>query len=178
MSWNASSAAPFALSPAAGTLAPGSSTPISISLDRSNLAEGSGPSASVTFSGDGGQSLPVALSARVDRPPVISGLDGPNVVCQRAVFGAGAVTYWESNVAATITDESGGTATLTITGPGGRSGSSSAPFGVPWFGSASNLPDGDTIATSASGTWNWTITATDSRSNTSTMSGSVSTTCL
>jgi len=178
VTWSASSAAPFALSPASGTLAPGASTPMTVSLDRANLAEGSSPAAVVTFSGDAGQSVPLSVTASVDRPPTISNLDGPSVVCQRATFGAATVTFWESNVSATITDESGGTATFTITGPGGRSGSSSAPFDSSWFGMANNLPDGDTIATSANGTWNWTISATDNRSNTSTTSGSLSVTCF
>ena len=178
MTWSASSAAPFALSPASGTLAPGASTPMTVSLDRANLAEGSSPAAVVTFSGDAGQSVPLSVTASVDRPPTISNLDGPNFACQRTSFAAATVTFWESNVSATITDESGGTATFTITGPGGRSGSSSAPFDSSWFGMAANTPDGDVVPTSAEGTWNWTISATDNRSNTSTTSGSLSVTCF
>jgi RNA polymerase sigma factor (sigma-70 family) len=177
VSWSASGTGPFVLSPAAGSLAPGSSTPITISVDRSNLAEGSGPSASVTFSGDGGQALPLAVSASVDRPPTISNIDAPDVNCVRYVSGRGTQTLWEFFISATITDESSGTATFTISGPGGRSGSGSAPFGSFWFGSANNFPDGDTIQASGTGTWNWTITATDGRGNSSSTSGSTSVTC-
>lgn len=177
VSWSASGAGPFGLSPTAGTLAPGSSTPITISLDRSNLAEGSGPSANITFSGDGGQTVSLVVSASVDRPPTISNIDGPSVTCVRFVFGSGTQTIWESFISATITDESSGSATFTISGPGGRSGSGSGPFASSWFSSASNLPSGDTIPAPGTGTWNWTISATDSRGNSSSTSGSISVTC-
>lgn len=175
--WNASGAEPFVVSPAAGSLAPGSSMPITISIDRSNLAEGSGPSATVTFSGVGGQAVLLAVSASVDRPPTISNINASDVSCVRYVLGSGTQTLWEFFISAAIADESGGTATFTISGPGGRSGSGSAPFGPSWSGSANNFPNGDMLGTSPSGTWNWTVIATDSRGNSSSTSGSSSANC-
>ncbi len=175
--WAASSASPFSMSPAAGTLAPGSSTPITINLDRSNMTEGSDPSTVVTFSGDGGQSFPLTISATVNRPPVISNVDGASLVCSEFVGGAAITTFWEASISASITDESVGSATFSITGPGGRSGSTTQAFSGNWFALTGN-PNGDQIQPSADGTWNWNIVATDSRGNTSSTSGSASATCL
>lgn len=176
--WTASSTTPFTMSPTAGTLAPRSSTPITIGLERSSLTEGSVPSTTITFTGSGGQSLPLSVSGSVNRPPVISNRDGPSIVCQRQIFGGTARTVWEALASATITDESSGSATLSLSGPGGRSGSGSAAFGTFWSVLVNNMPNGDTIAESASGQWSWTITATDSWGNTTTASGSVTATCI
>lgn len=177
VTWTASSAAPFGMSPSTGTLAPGSSTPVSFTIDRSGMSEGSTPSATVTFSGDGGQSLPLVVNASINRPPQIGNIDGPGIYCYEFVGGAAVTTVWEASISASISDESGGSATFSVSGPGGRSGSSTVPISGNWFANTGN-PSGDQISPGADGTWNWSIVATDSLGNTATVNGSTQTTCL
>jgi hypothetical protein len=73
--WTASRAAPFTTSPPSGTLAPGSTTPITIGLERSTLAEGSGPSATVAFTGNVGQSRSTTcrMTTRSENRRAVSG---------------------------------------------------------------------------------------------------------
>ncbi len=160
--------APFSVSPTSGTLAGGASTGVSASIDRSGLSEGSNATASVQVFG-AGSTFNVNLSATgPENPPVLRN-PSVNGFCSSTVEISGTVS---------IVDASGvASASLSVSGPSGLSGSTSMSSGSNgWFGNVSvRYPPNDPA--SASGTWSWTITASDTRGNTASTSGSLSLSC-
>ncbi len=155
---------PFVVSPTTGQLAGGTSVQLVASIDRSNLPEGN-ISASIQVSG-GGVTQSVRLGAQVERPPTFSNAYG---------FGFCSVDIG-INVQADIADESGvSSAQFSVSGPLNLSGSGAMTFDSPtWYGFVSiPSPAGAT----PNGTWSWTVTATDTRGNVASTSGSFELTC-
>lgn len=169
----AGATAPFTVSPTSGTLRPGETQQIVASIDRSGLPEGQTQFRNVQVSG-GGQSFPLDLQASVERPPSLSA-STPSVFSS-GPFGAGCVLYFSG--LADISDESPPiTASFAVSGgPLGQSGSTalSPPTSVgPWSGT---IQIGYVSSSEVNGTWSWSMTATDSRGNTSNTGGNVTVT--
>lgn len=140
-----------------------------MSLDRANLVEGTPVMASTTFASNTGQTLSLALDATVNRPPVIEQAVLVNVQCSIALVAPGA--YWQVDASAPITDESPGSATLSITGPGGRGGSSTQALGPNWGATVGNASIPDMNTASPFGPWNWSVVATDVYGNSTSATG-------
>lgn len=154
-------AAPFVVTPTSGLLQPGQAVAITASLDRASIGGGD-PAASVEVSGDG-SARTVTLRARIERPPVI----GPNHGCVN--FAAGTSLFIDASAA--IADETPPiSATFSAVGSNGLGGSAAMSFDVgTYFGLITlDLDPND----SAMGSWSWTISASDSRGNTASTSGS------
>jgi len=131
MAWNAGVELPGAVAvPAAGTLAPGATTQVVVVVDRSALPEGSfGGSLLLTgrqaAGGASAGSVRVGITGQVRRAPVI-GASGAD----RAFIGVAGPTFCrQSEVRATVTDESALTVVLRWTG-GGGSGTSTTPMAL------------------------------------------------
>lgn len=158
---------PFSVSPTSGTLEGGASIQLIATLNRSAQGEGT-KTGSMQISA-GGQSFNVALSARVERAPVIGGSNGGGSCSFSTSSGGGRVDLFGS---ATISDESSVSATISFFGPGGQSASATmGPDGSTWFGATSvgysvNSPG------SVQGGWSFTISAVDARGNSASRSGS------
>jgi hypothetical protein len=167
----AGSPAPFTVSPQSGTLAPGASAGLTVALDRANLAEGTTSNATVMINGDNGQSIPLVIAAGVERPPTISGAN-VNQFCNSLDL--------TLSVQATIFDESAiSNATLSLSGPNSNAGNTAmSPSGFSGNSSYSGsmvffFNDVDDV----NGSWTWSISATDSRGNTASSSGSFTVAC-
>ncbi len=164
---------PFSVSPQSGVLNGGESTSITASIDRTGLREGSGPSGSFTISGSDGSSATIAMSAQVDRSPVISGASASGF-CNQAPTGATSVGI---SASAGIFDESNVSANLSVSGPRGQSaGGSLSRDGGTWYGSTNVAYPPNEPAT-VSGTWSWSIVATDARGNNASASGTFNVSC-
>jgi hypothetical protein len=132
------------------------------------MSEGATANATVQVVG-AGSTFSVGLSAQgPENPPTFRGAT-VNGFCSATV-----------DVFATVSiiDESGvGSATLSVSGPGGQSGRVAlSSGGNGWFGRVSVNYDLNNPS-SASGPWSWTVTASDTRRNTASTSGSTSITC-
>ena len=149
---------PFTWASRSGTLAPGGSSRLVVSIDRTALAEGTLAS-SFSVSGSPSGPAPVQVRARVERPPQVTITRGPrSLSCP---------SNTRDLVLADVTDESPiASVELRWTGPGspGRTAMiSSGP--TSWEGMLAPGP--------VDGTWTYTVVATDSRGNTASDSGSV-----
>lgn len=161
----------FAVSPTSGTVNGGGSESINVSIDRTGVREGSGPSGNITITGSDGSSFPVALTAQVERPPVISGA-GASSYCS--------TTFAGISGSAGISDETAVSASFFASGPNGQSVSDGmSQDGGTWYGAVDfqfagpNFDDPSLV----NGTWSWSISATDARGNTTTASGSTTVGC-
>ncbi len=152
----------FVVTPSTATLQGGASTQLTASIDRSSLAEGDTQTTQISIQ-SGAQAFPVALSAGVERPPTIGPVNGAYSQCvpnQQFTIGADVAPTDESTPLS---------ATFSVTGPGGLSATDQmSPDGGRYFGATSFA-----IVSSADvhGTWQWSITVTDQRGNSSSTSG-------
>ena len=162
MAWTAGVELPGAsVVPGAGTLAPGATAQVVVTVDRSALPEGAFGGALVLSARQAAGGAP-AGSARLDvtgqvrRAPVI----GASAADRTFVGVAGPAFCRQSEVRATVTDESALTVVLRWTG-GGSSGTQSAPMA---------LDAGDWVATLGPPTADvditWWIEATDALGST------------
>ncbi len=146
--------APFVLTATGGTIEPGQHFTLTVALNRSGRPEGA-VAANVTIRGSDGSSYAVKLRARVERPPVVS-IDEPS-----GCVGWSGVVY----VSVTFSDESPIAEPITLAWNG------------PFNGSTTMVIDdsqafGDIITTYQVGTYTFTVTVTDVRGNSTTVSGS------
>ena len=155
--WQATgSATPFALVGNGGTVQPGETQVLTVSLNRANLAEGNYERV-ITIDDGAGHTTDVTLRARVERPPVLD-VDGPTGVyyaCQ-----------WSPNpkVYVLFTDETGVSAPLTLQWTGQQSGQ------VTLLTSQPGVADGPlAVRRPDVGDYEYTITAVDVRGNTATV---------
>ncbi|MFK8023768.1 MAG: sigma-70 family RNA polymerase sigma factor [Ilumatobacter sp.] len=157
----------FTVTPTSGTLAGGASTQVTASIDRSGRREGDVPGATVqVVAGDA--TFPIVLSASVERSPSLRNARGSSSCFPTNDPNANGITI---GAQVDIVDESSVTATLSVSGPSGQSGSSQMiPDGPTWFG-AVNLTYPPNEPGTVSGAWSWTIRVTDSRGNTASTSG-------
>lgn len=163
------SASPFGVSNTGGILGPGTSTTIDVTIDRSGLAEGA-HSATVQIS-DAIGPTPVGLRASVERPPTFSRAS-TSTSC--LTTGSGQVLVIGFQVA--IADESPiSSATWSVSGPSGQNVSEALVQDGPLWFAAANVPYRS--ASTVNGVWSWTATATDSRGNVGTTSGSTRVGC-
>lgn len=146
------SAAPIAVTPNSGPLAPGASVQVQVTIDRTGQPEGDVARSFVaTSSATGGGQF--SVSARVEIAPSVS-LSGPTTA-------AGCTAPFR----ATVTDTSPiSSVVLSWSGPGAPGSVSMNRDGADWFGS---------MTANATGTWTVTATATDARGNVGTASRSV-----
>lgn len=150
VAWEIGDVAPFAAVPSAGTLEPGGTAEVVVSIDRAPLAEGD-HAAVATVSAPGVAPHVVSLTAAVRRAPVVTPIDTPpSLVCAGTTFATVQVT-------ADVEDESPVTVVLRWTGPNGAQGSTPMS-GTPWEGSFNATPN----AFGGPATWTWTVEATDS----------------
>ncbi len=149
---------PFAWSTRSGTLAPGASTPVMVSLDRTGLPEGP-ITTSFSVLGSPSGSAPVQVRARVERPPKITITRGPrSLSCPSST---------RDIVIADVSDESSiASVELRWSGPG-------SPGGAAMTGIDPTTWEGDLAPDQVDGTWTYTVSATDSRGNTASVSRSV-----
>ena len=142
----------FGVAPANGTLAPRTSTEVTISIDRSVAAEGSYDAAVAITAGEAG-SGEINVTGRVEHPPVVAFSVPGLVLC----------TDLPLPVRAAVSDESAiSTVTLSWDGPGGAGSASMVARGDPWL--AVFDPQ------RADGEWTLTVTAVDLRGNQSSAS--------
>ena len=119
--------AAWSATPLGGTLAPGASTTITVSVDRSGLAEGPVPQGTVSLSSDGGAGS-VRLLASVEIPPDVSILSAPSfVACSMT-----------ATVVAAASDPAG-IASVQVVWPGGTV--AMAPVGAEWSATIGPPPD-------------------------------------
>lgn len=158
----------FGLAPTAGELAGRQSRPITATIDRGSLKEGEAQSTTVRVSG-GGQTFLLTLRAIVERAPETKPIIRPACRSIDVAFDA----------TASIVDESGvANATLTMAGPAETASSRLESSESNWSGVVAIMyPGGPNDPDSANGTWTWTISATDTRGNTGSTSGSLAVTC-
>lgn len=155
----------FQASPGSGTLAGGASATVAVSIDRTGISEGSSPSGNLLITG-GGDSFNVNLSASVERPPTLSG-------ASVSAFCGATAPNLNMSAAVSISDESSiSSAAVSLSGPNGLSGSTALIESASWFGSL-QFP----FPAQVNGTWSWTITATDTRGNMASTSGSTAVSC-
>ncbi len=149
---------PFAWATRSGTLAAGASTPVMVSVDRTGLPEGS-LTASFTVSGGPSGSAPLQVRARVEHPPQITITRGPrSLSCPSST---------RDIVVADVSDESPiASVELRWSGPGSPGGAAMTSIGPSTW-------EGDLAPEPLDGTWTYTVSATDSRGNTASVSRSV-----
>ena len=156
VAWSTSSDNALVQAPGTGTLGPGGKASLTVSVSRAGLIEGE-YTAVVSIVG-GGRAVPVTVTWRVERPPVVRvTIDPPGLhdaaTCpktDKALTG---------DVAVDVIDESATSqVTMTWTGPG-EGGSTPLTPGEPgkWGGTLGPL--------SGAGTWTVSVTATDARGN-------------
>lgn len=142
---------PFRLSANTGTLAPGASVDVVVSIDRSPLAEGDiSRGVTVTSTASGGASL--ALRAAVEHAPVvtITRIDSSTLGCP---FSQGPL------VSVTVADESPvASVVLAWSGPG--------PAGSAPLREGAGGWTGRVTPAAVDGEWTWEAIATDARGNT------------
>jgi RNA polymerase sigma factor (sigma-70 family) len=141
--------APFQVSPIGGTLAPGDSEPINVTLDRTGLAEGSDPAVNVSVTSPGLTSTGLTLKAQVRRAPQVTIVSGPpSPQCWQQAFGSVSATIVEENLVTPVV--------LRWTGPS-QSGSGDMAFARgAWRGGFAVDPTPSSI-----GRWTYQVVATD-----------------
>lgn len=146
-------AAPFAWSARSGTLAPGTTDDLLVSIDRSSLAEGSvNRSFSVSSSGLG--TTPLTVLAAVERAPVVRTVTAPSFLRCPGPTG--------SPVVVAVADESPiSGVVLTWSGPGGSGSAPMRPVGDDW--------EAMLAPAATNGDWTWVAQATDRRGNVGTV---------
>ncbi len=146
--------APFVFSPASGEIAPGGSTSVRVSLDRTGQAEGD-LARDLSVRTEVGSEV-VLLRASVEHPPVVTLVRAlRSVTCNAS-----------PTVSVTVADEStirGVVATWIGPGPTGTSAMTERSGG--WIGRVGPL--------TVNGTWAYTVTATDVRGNVGSLTGIV-----
>ena len=149
---------PFTWSSLAGSLPPGSSVDLSVSIDRSAAPEGA-VRRQFTARGESGAAHSVEVRATIERAPVVT--------IVRAITTLRCPWSVAPTVAATVEDESVVQGvTLRWQGPG-------APGGAPMTETGPGQWRGTLDLPRVNGTWTWTVTAVDSRGNQGTASGTV-----
>ncbi|MGB8861619.1 MAG: sigma-70 family RNA polymerase sigma factor [Ilumatobacteraceae bacterium] len=163
-SWSATvGLAAFSVAPASGSLEPGQETTIQVGVNRATLAEGNqGTTVTITSAGGGGN---VTAAARVERPPVFASLARtPPVVRTSSSCGATLVS-----VVATVDDESG----LSIVDVLWSSDGLLAQRTTLTADGTGRVFTGQVGSFSSAGTRSLTVTARDTRGNSSTSTTSV-----
>lgn len=156
---------PFTISPTQGELAPGSSTTVTVFVDRTWPTEG--PVArSFTFYGTGADAT-VDATATIARPPVLKLVPPPTHIC---ISSQQTWISWQAG----ITDESPPiTAGITITTPAGQTEFEPLlPDGDTYYGGFDI--DGNDDGQPDLGVFAWTVSAVDRPGNRTTQSGTVS----
>lgn len=146
-------ASPFVWSAVAGSLDPGETVTLAVSVDRSSLGE---RTYTGTFTIEGaGKASSVEVRARVERDPQITDVRGPSSISCSSPSGV---------VVATVTDESDlDSVVLRWSGPGESGQRPMVEHGIDdWEGFLEPEPVG--------GEWTFTVAATDRRGNTATVS--------
>ena len=156
---------PFSISPVQGELAPGTSTTVTIAVDRSWPTEGP-TSRAFTFYGDGADATVVATAA-IARPPVMRLVPPPTHVCRAS---RSSWISWQAG----ISDESPPiTAGITIVTPAGRTAFEPLRADADTYVASFDLDrDGDGVPDP--GVYDWTASAVDGFGNRTTESGTVS----
>jgi DNA-directed RNA polymerase specialized sigma24 family protein len=157
LTWTATVAVPsLVVNPASGTIPPGASAQVGLALDRASAPEGSFRhlvAIAAAEAGGGG----VTVVADVEHPPAISGLGASPATLADGRCGPGRAT-----VSAAVSDESAlGAVTVSWSQAGGESGSTAMAGQGGGF-------TGQVGPVRGTGVLTWTVTATDSRGNTST----------
>jgi RNA polymerase sigma factor (sigma-70 family) len=153
--------APLVWSATEGALAAGESRDVQLGIDRSAQAEGPVDIA-VSIASSNGDSGALVVRATVERPPVVE--------LARAVSTITCPWSVDPTVAATVTDENAIVSVmLSWEGPG-------APGAATMTNRSGTGWSGRLAIEQVSGEWRWTITATDSRGNTGTTSGTLTVT--
>jgi hypothetical protein len=153
--------APFAVTPAGGTLAPGQSMPLVVSVDRSPpVPEGViGTTATLVPAEPGVANASMSLLATVERPPVVV-VDGPPAAgyCSR-------LSPIDVSVRASVSDESPPLEVVfrAIDTKGVSYQTGLKPVGTSWSGSLQVAPN--------QGVWQWTVEATDALGNVGSQGG-------
>ena len=156
---------PFTVSPASGTLEPGATTTVTVTIDRTWPIEGPLPDARIRFSGPD-TAAEVLVRGTIARPPAVQLLDRPPATT--CVWNDQAFS-WRLAIA----DESLPiTAQIEIIPPGGgRVTVPLAPNGD-WFGWTSGDHDGDPNGVVDIGVHTWTVVAKDRFGNATRVGGS------
>ena len=158
-------ASPFSISPGQGDLAPGTSTTVTISVDRTWPAEGP-VTQSFTFYGPDAEAT-VDASAAIARPPVMDLVPPPTHVC---LASQQSWLSWQAE----ISDESPPiTAGVTITAPDGQIAFEEFALDVDTYYAAFSL-DRDGDGAPDPGVFEWTASAVDRPGYRTTESGTVS----
>jgi hypothetical protein len=160
VNWGTSGAtAPFVVTNSGGTLQPGQSQAVTITLDRTGLGEGD-LQASLSLTGPGGASTQIALSARVEHGPALVLITGPSGSYPACQFG-------NPNVYVEYSDESGIQFPAAIRWEGPVSGATELKDrgGVAVYGNI-------LLDSPAPGSYTYTAIVTDVRGNAGSVSGS------
>ncbi len=159
LAWSAGGdLAPFTLVGNGGTVEPGAAQVLTITLNRTPLAEGTIQRTVTVVDGAGG-SAQVVVKARVERPPLLE-VDGPEgdfPSCQWSPF-PGVYVNWS--------DESGVTELLTVEWTGPQQGSSELEVTEPGFSEGQIL-----VRKPSLGVYDYVVTAVDTRGNVATWDG-------
>ncbi len=149
---------PFTLINSGGTLSPGASQVITVTLDRTSLAEGDVQSQALVAGPDGTVST-VVLQARTEHAPQLTLKDGPG--------GALLACQWSPpNIYVEYTDESAIVIPASVQWSGALSGASDLAdrAGIAVYGEM-------TIVSPPSGAYSYTVSVTDVRGNVATIQG-------
>lgn len=159
-------ASAFSNTPSAGSLGPGESVGVTVTIDRTWPIEGPLSTTRLTFLAPGARAA-VDLDGTIARPPTLRATQPPSSICARGVTGApnpltASVTVLDESLPALVR--------FTATSPDGTSAGTvlTENDGV-WSGSVGTDLDGD--GEPDDGLWTWTIDATDARGNTAAVSG-------
>ncbi|MEZ5259210.1 MAG: hypothetical protein R2705_20710 [Ilumatobacteraceae bacterium] len=160
LSWSfGGSWSPFSISPANGSIAPGASTAISVSIDRATSSEGTTVRV-LEMNTDAATSTAsvIEVASTTSRPPAVEIL--------RADTEMSCPITRAASVAAQVTDDSAlSSVVLQWNGPGGDGTASMSAGRTGWAGT---VP-----VTSTNGTWRYAVLATDSFGNQGVASGTV-----
>lgn len=146
--------APFVLTATGGTIEPGQHFTLTIALNRGGRPEGA-VAADITIRGNDGSSYPVKLRARVERAPVVT-IDEPS--------GCVAWTTQYVDVIITFSDESPIAEPIALEWSGPTNGSTALVID-------DNQAFGGIMTNYQIGTFTFTVTVTDVRGNSTTVSG-------
>ncbi|HAP75309.1 MAG TPA: hypothetical protein DCR14_04435 [Acidimicrobiaceae bacterium] len=151
--------APFALVGAGGTLQPGQTAVLTVTINRGGLNEGT-YERQVNVTDSAGNTRPLVLRARVERPPVLD-VDGPEGIFYACQWSPMPMVYVQFN------DESGVTAPLTVQWSDTQSGANTLTT------TQANFAEGRILVRKPDvGEYEWVVTATDTRGNVGTFTGS------
>jgi hypothetical protein len=140
LSWTASvTGAGFAVTAGSGTLGPGTSATVTVTLNRSGLAEGAVSGSLALHASPTGQAFAVALTGTVANPPVISIDSFSSPLAYSGAPATGSCTSQTGGLKATVTDDSGpnGVVSVTVSWTDGKATTTKAlnQDGTPWYGS-------------------------------------------